>query len=835
MIPKVIHQTWKTNTIPEQYRAFQQGWQQQHRDWEYRLWTDVDNRALIAEHYAWFLPIYDGYPEPIMRVDAARYFILHHHGGLYIDLDFECLRPIDPLLANRSFVIGLEPNDHVHKEMPKSRQLDVILCNALIASAPKHRFWDHLFLQLVGAHKQAHTLDATGPFFMTRTWQTYAHPEELTIESAEKFYPFAETDLWQHDRPVQTPKDAYAIHHWQGTWWRKERGRLEILRLKSADFAKKRTSALTQRLHQEWRDKREFLNEKLHPQRQRLEKLLDRSHDPVQLQNTPTEDGHAAFSLLVAGETVLRSTVDLEKLRSYIADEAELPRITAMMVTRERVQLAQRAIRSFQNQTYPNKELLILDDDPDDTLYQWVTALNDPTITYVRLSNTGKTLGGLRNLAVEKASGAYVCQWDDDDLSHPNRLAVQLGLLKLFNASTCLLHREQLWNPAFKQFALSKRRFWEGSFVSTKESLPPYPDIRKAEDSPVIYELVQNQAVILLDYPELYTYVFHGENTYEQAHFADHWEKATARYEHGAYDVQVQQLQKTYALDLSKWQMPPASQYTAPHAAPQAAHAPIRRKTFPEILILTPVKNALDYLPRYLSNLQTLSYPHDKISLGLLESDSSDGTYEWLEAKRPELETQFRRVSIFKHDYGYQSKLPRWVASQQVKRRCTLAKSRNTLLMRALQDEAWVLWLDVDLISYPPDVIEQLLSAEKSIVVPHCIFENGDTFDLNSWKFKPGAASWDWSAYLRDGAIQSPIGFGRHYLGDLIQHNCVEIDAVGGTMLLVNADLHREGLNFPTFPYRHHLETENLSFLAKDMGYSSWAMPNLTIIHPRNG
>ena len=40
--------------------------------WEYKLWTDKDNRRLIKNHYAWFLDTYDSYRENIQRVDAAR-------------------------------------------------------------------------------------------------------------------------------------------------------------------------------------------------------------------------------------------------------------------------------------------------------------------------------------------------------------------------------------------------------------------------------------------------------------------------------------------------------------------------------------------------------------------------------------------------------------------------------------------------------------------------------------------------------------------------------------------------------------------------------------------
>jgi len=63
------------------------------------LWTDAISREFIAEHYPWFLDTFDNYRYPIQRADAIRYFVLYHYGGVYIDLDIGCLRPVDPLLA----------------------------------------------------------------------------------------------------------------------------------------------------------------------------------------------------------------------------------------------------------------------------------------------------------------------------------------------------------------------------------------------------------------------------------------------------------------------------------------------------------------------------------------------------------------------------------------------------------------------------------------------------------------------------------------------------------------------------------------------------------------
>lgn len=243
-----------------------------------------------------------------------------------------------------------------------------------------------------------------------------------------------------------------------------------------------------------------------------------------------------------------------------------------------------------------------------------------------------------------------------------------------------------------------------------------------------------------------------------------------------------------------------------------------------KVLILTPLKDAADYLDGYCQRLLRLTYPHSCISIGFLESDSSDGTYEMIERRLPVLYAGFKHVGLWKKDFGYHIPvgIHRGAPEIQVERRTVLAKSRNHLLCHALDDEDWVLWMDVDVLEYPPDLIERLLATGKDIVQPHCVLDyGGRTFDQNGWRDE-----------------------GRWHLDDLRgEGELVELHAVGGTILLVRADAHRDGLIFPAFLYgrenprirkgRGELETEGLGIMAHDMGYQCWGMPNFEVIHQR--
>ena len=247
------------------------------------------------------------------------------------------------------------------------------------------------------------------------------------------------------------------------------------------------------------------------------------------------------------------------------------------------------------------------------------------------------------------------------------------------------------------------------------------------------------------------------------------------------------------------------------------------------VLILTPVKDAARHLPGYFERLERLDYPPGRISLGLLESDSLDGTADLIEARLEALRRRYAAVGFWRKDFGF--RIPegrkRWELAFQLPRRKILAKARNNLLFRALDDQDWVLWLDVDVVEYPPDLLQRLIATGRGILHPHCVTEpGGRTFDLNAWRDQ-----------------------GRIHMDDLRGgKDFVRLDAVGGTVLMIRADIHRDGLVFPPFPYgaanpavrRPHpfgpsvqgeIETEGLGMMAADMGHQCWGMPNLEVRH----
>lgn len=259
---------------------------------------------------------------------------------------------------------------------------------------------------------------------------------------------------------------------------------------------------------------------------------------------------------------------------------------------------------------------------------------------------------------------------------------------------------------------------------------------------------------------------------------------------------------------------------------------PRRPRTAPtaRILIATPVKDAAAFRDSYFGVLDRLTYPKPLISLGLLEGDSRDDTASLFGDRLRTDCGSYRRTGLWRFDTGFQLPpgVPRWTPHLQLFRRKALARARNHLLSRALADEDWVMWLDVDVIATPPDLIETLLATGQDILHPHCVREpGGPTFDRNAWRNQG-------KLLMENMRGQGPL---------------VPLDAVGGTVLMIRADLHRDGLIFPPFPYAGgrglarrpgpwasvgltgEIETEGLGLMAADMGHQCWGLPDLEVFH----
>lgn len=109
----------------------------------------------------------------------------------------------------------------------------------------------------------------------------------------------------------------------------------------------------------------------------------------------------------------------------------ETPWVTCICPTRNRKDFLIQSIECFLLQTYPNKQLLIMDDGYDPLrLGELPPRLWSESILYNRRATPAISLGAKRNALCEMARSEFIAHWDDDDWYHPLRLQEQVASLK---------------------------------------------------------------------------------------------------------------------------------------------------------------------------------------------------------------------------------------------------------------------------------------------------------------------------------------------------------------------------------------------------------------------
>lgn len=276
------------------------------------------------------------------------------------------------------------------------------------------------------------------------------------------------------------------------------------------------------------------------------------------------------------------------------------------------------------------------------------------------------------------------------------------------------------------------------------------------------------------------------------------------------------------------------------------------------ILILTPLAR---FYQGFWDNVVQLSYPHELISLGFIAPKSKEGDAAVAALEKAIAETQsgpidnrFASISILRQDFDppilSQDEKERHKMSNQKMRRESMGRARNSLVFTTLgPSTSWVLWLDADIVETPPTLIQDLTSHDQPVVVPNCYqrYYNTETkttdirpYDYNSWRDSETAqelaANMEPDEILLEGYLEMPTYRSlMAYMADMSNPNpkkIVPLDGVGGTALMVKAEVHRDGAMFPPFPFYHLVETEGFAKMVQRLGYTVWGLPDYFVRLP---
>lgn len=142
------------------------------------------------------------------------------------------------------------------------------------------------------------------------------------------------------------------------------------------------------------------------------------------------------------------------------------PTVACILLTRDRSEMAQQAVECFRAQAFENKRLLIWDTGASSENY------SAKDIEHVRSIEIHLSIGMLRNhanmWAIDVWKPDIFVHFDDDDLSHPDRIAEQVALLQASGAE-CVGYRECLfWDMRKLQTDVDTSRPGLGGFATLR-------------------------------------------------------------------------------------------------------------------------------------------------------------------------------------------------------------------------------------------------------------------------------------------------------------------------------------------------------------------------------
>jgi mannosyltransferase OCH1-like enzyme len=172
--------------MPQEFVEYRDSWRRHHPDWEMHLWTEDSLPDDFVRREA-----YERLRNPAERSDIIRLEVVYRFGGLYVDADVECLRPIDPLLEEgMDLFVNSVRSGNIH--------------NAVIGGVAGHPVLEQALRELRPVTEFGVDKHGTGPQFLQALLAD--HPE-VTICPPDAF-------PWtghQRDR-------AYAVHHSAASW-----------------------------------------------------------------------------------------------------------------------------------------------------------------------------------------------------------------------------------------------------------------------------------------------------------------------------------------------------------------------------------------------------------------------------------------------------------------------------------------------------------------------------------------------------------------------------------------------------------------------------------------
>lgn len=234
MIPKIIHQIWFGE---RDYRKLYNpewidSWKELNPHYEYIVHTETD-AIKVLQKYPKYYEVFKKLDAKrnlkyALRSDFLRYLLMYEYGGIYVDMDFECYKPIDPLIEEYK-------NEVILGRLGNNKKWIHSVPNSILFSKPKSEFWIYVLnticeKNLKGKIGRLMVEKYTGPIMLKQCTDSYDDKSMISLVPSEYLYPMS----WKKRRGVVYKyisiqkksleerrnefSDAYAATYWGAKW-----------------------------------------------------------------------------------------------------------------------------------------------------------------------------------------------------------------------------------------------------------------------------------------------------------------------------------------------------------------------------------------------------------------------------------------------------------------------------------------------------------------------------------------------------------------------------------------------------------------------------------------
>ena len=241
-IPKIFHYIWLGKKLPEQFQPFLETWLKYQPDWTFIFWVDNPENYNLGEFKELdfdglqkYLQTNDIKAKRIVldvkglnfdnkqffdttrnygqRSDILKWEVVYRFGGVYIDVDFECMRPLDLLHHMYDFYTGIQPLDTSF----------IQLGAALFGARAYHPILKRCVETIKDDWHHQQIVLSTGPLHFTKSFCESVNDNTFINVAlpASFFYPCG-YDEQKLPRKNWIKSEAFAAHHWAGSWLKPE-------------------------------------------------------------------------------------------------------------------------------------------------------------------------------------------------------------------------------------------------------------------------------------------------------------------------------------------------------------------------------------------------------------------------------------------------------------------------------------------------------------------------------------------------------------------------------------------------------------------------------------